>query len=221
MSGLNESAVVIRDELLGNDSEVRAEFASHFSAEIEAFAVHMGRAVDEWQMFDVADSQDRALVSAIVYCAITLNIMSLKLFLSGHIVVAGNCFRQGLEAIALALLCSDKDLPMRQSFIVERYSSKNAIRDVCKHRKRLGLLPGTEVQLRDAEVFYGNYSHVTMLTVASTVPLAGEEVGAYVGSSFDSAKIHAYRKEVGGRVSLSSIFVNFIQAVKFNVAKWS
>lgn len=29
-----------------------------------------------------------------------------------------------------------------------------------------------------------------------------------------------YDKEVSGRVSLAAVFENFVQAVKFNVAKW-
>src|SRR5438105_8451774 len=49
--------------------------------------------------------------------------------------------------------------------------------------------------------FYHHYSHITRLTIASTVSFS--EPGVYVGASFDHGKIKGYRKEVIGRLGLA------------------
>lgn len=153
-----------------------------------------------------------------MHAAITLHIVSFKLFLSGHAVPAGNVFRQVIESIALALLCSCKELTVLRSFMKGDYSSKNAVRDVVRNWKKLGLIDGASQQLQDAQKFYGQYSHVTRLTLANMISFS--EPGAYVGASFDQGKLDAYKKEVNGRVGLAEVFANAIAAVKVNLAKW-
>jgi hypothetical protein len=142
----------------------------------------------------------------------------MQLFLSGHTVAAGNMFRQVLESIALALLCSSRGLDFLRRFIDDRYSSNNAVRDVLRNAAKLGVLrDGLEV-LKNAHASYSKYSHPTKLTIASVIPLSGK--GVYVGASFDEDKLFAYEKEIKGRLGLAKAFPSFITAVKLNVAKW-
>jgi hypothetical protein len=56
------------------------------------------------------------------------------------------------------------------------------------------------------------------MTIASYVSF--QELGLYVGASFDEGKVEAYRKEVEGRVSLASTFHNFVEGVKINLSQW-
>lgn len=219
MENLAEATEVIQREITSDDSEVRAEYLSHFAADSQRFSIAMARAVMKWREIDnCMGDERRAFVSALVHSAISMHVVSFKLLLSGHIVAAGNVFRQVVEAIALSLLCSSKDLPCLAGFMDGRYSTKNAVRDVVRNWKKLGLLDGASKQLQDAQDFYSQYSHVTRLTLANSISLS--EPGAYVGACFDAAKIDAYRKEVAGRVSLSEVFTNFIAAVQANLAKW-
>lgn len=173
----------------------------------------------KWRDIDnCMGDERRAYVSALVHSAISMHIVSFKLLLSGHIVAAGNVFRQVVEAIALSLLFSSKDLPFLAGFMDGKYSTKNAVRDVVKNWKKLGLLGGASKQLQNAQDFYSQYSHITRLTLANSISFS--EPGAYLGACFDVGKIDAYRKEVAGRVSLSEVFANFIAAVQANLAKW-
>ncbi len=206
-------------ELASTDSEVRADYLKHFEPDARAFSEAMAQAVLAWKEFDNGiKSQERAYVSALIHAAITLHIISLKLFLSGHMVAAGNLFRQVIESIALSLLCSSKDLTVLTRFMEDKYSSSIAVSDVIRHWRKLGLLEGSVQQFKDGQAFYHKYSHITRLTLANLISFS--ETAAYVGAAFDEGKIDAYKKEMNARVSLAEVFPNFIAAVQANVVKW-
>lgn len=209
----------IHAQLRSDDSEVRAEYLKHFGREARTFSSAMAAAYRRWQDFDktVRDNDKRAYVSALVFTGITLHILSMKLFLSGQAVASGNLLRQVIETIALALLCSGKELGVLGRLMDNNYSSKHTIRDVLRHRKRLGVNDGIET-LRRAQEFYGNYSHPTLLTIAAGMSFS--ESGIFVGAAFDDGKLEAYRKEANGRVSLAETFPNFVEGVIANVEKW-
>ena len=96
----------IRSEIKGDLSDVRREFLEHFESDAERFVDLMARAFLRWSELDRGAGQDlkKANVSGLVFSAVTQHIISLRLFLSGYIVSAGNTQRQVLETIALALL---------------------------------------------------------------------------------------------------------------------
>jgi len=216
---LEQGRETIYKELTSDDSGVRAEYLKLFEAEAKVFAEAMARAVVAWRRLDnEAKDERRGYVAALVYAAITLHVVSLKVFLSGHIVAAGNLFRQVIESIALALLCSGKELDVLDRFIADKYSSKDAARDVLRHWERLGLKPDASQPLKDAQQFYHMYSHISRLTLANLISFS--ERGIYVGASFDKGKVDAYKKEVSGRVNLAKVFENFVEGVEMNVAKW-
>jgi hypothetical protein len=182
----------------------------------------MAHAFIRWRSFDneVMGDERRGYVSALVYTAITVHILSLKLFLSGHTVAAGNLFRQVIECIALALLCSGKDLDVLARFMEDKYSSKVAIRDVIRQYKKLSLKDDALEVLKKSQEFYNKYSHITKMTFATGMSFSKNGV-LYVGSSFDEGKVEDfYKKEVNGRLSLAKVFSNFIEGVAANVAKW-
>jgi hypothetical protein len=175
----------------------------------------------KWRMFDneVKDNEKRAYISALVYTAITLHVLSMKLFLSGQTVAAGNLSRQVIESIALALLCSCGDLDVLRHFMNDKYSSTVAVRDLLRHNKKLSLnVDGLEA-LSYFQEFYHRYSHVTKATFAIGMSFS-EEGGLYIGAMYDKDKAEAYTKEVKARLSLAEVFLNFIDGVAANVAKW-
>jgi hypothetical protein len=210
-------------ELTADDPKIRASYLKHFGAEVEEFSDAMTSAFMNWRSLDVNSEKDNrhAYVSAIVYTAISLHIQSLKAFLSGLSVPAGNLMRQTLETIALALLCSGKDLGVLDRFMAQKYSTNYAIGNVIRKVERLGLEKEGVEALREGQKFYHNYSHPTHLTMAAAVKFSDKGIaGLYVGAAFDERKLEVYRKEVAGRLSLARAFSGFIDGVKVNVAKW-
>ena len=141
------------------------------------------------------------------------------MLLSGQTVAAGNLFRQVIESIGLALLCSGKSLDVLSRFMEDNYSSTAAVRDVLRHAKKLSLKGDALNALKNSQDFYHKYSHITKMTIA--VGMSFEQRGGlYVGASFDNGKLDAYVKEVNGRTSLANVFPNFVAGVAANVAKW-
>ena len=220
MESFAESKGKIIAEITSDEPDVRSSYLKRYPEQVEDFATGMANAVLAWRDLDTGSEKEegRAYVSALVYCAITLHIQSMRLFLSGHPIAAGNLSRQVVEAIALALLCSSKQLTVLQRFKEDKYSPNDAVRDLLRHYEKLGLRKdGLEV-LKGAQEFFHKFSHPTKMTIAAITSFSVE--GLYVGASFDDGKVAEYDKEVSGRVSLAGVFANFVEAVKVNVAQW-
>ncbi|MFT4432553.1 hypothetical protein ACMX25_04040 [Caballeronia sp. 15715] len=107
-----------------------------------------------------------------------------------------------IEALALPLLGSGKSLTLLDQFDAGKYSTNVAVRDVLRNRKALGLDEHGVKLLEIAKNFYHNHSHFSRLTVATVI--AFEEVGLYVGASFDEAKFDQYDSEVASWTTSSS-----------------
>ncbi|WP_428606610.1 hypothetical protein [Sedimenticola sp.] len=221
MESIEKAQEVILKEITSDNSDVRSEYLEMFGKEIESFSNSMAQAYIKWKEFDneINGDERRAMVSAVVYSAISLNIASLSVFLSGHTVASGNLMRQVCESIALALLCSGKTLNVLDRYRDDKYSTTVAVRDVIRHAKALSLHGDALEVLKNSQEFYHKYSHVTNMTIA--IGMSFSQKGAlYVGASFDEGKIDIYKKEVAGRVSLAGVFTNFVEGVSSNVSKW-
>jgi hypothetical protein len=220
MDGFEEARKKIFAEITTDDPEVRAEYLTRFGTEAKEFSKVMAQVMQTWlkEHGDAQGNETRVQVFALVFMAVYLHIGSMKLLLSGNTVAAGNLFRQTLETIALALLCSGKDLDFLDRFNKGQYSTSNAIRDVLRNVDRLGLKEDGVKALRDGQEFYHKYSHVTKLTIGVAESFAGE--GIYVGASFDKGKLESYAKGVAGRLDLARVLNSFVAAVKANVTKW-
>lgn len=220
METLEESRAKILAELTSDDLEVRAEYLKLFEADAQEFSTSMAQAFMKWRTLDadLQGNENRAYISSLVFTAIGIHILSLKLFLSGHIVAAGNIFRQAVEFIALAFICSSKELGILEKFMNDRYSTSNAVRDVLRHSEKLGLKRDGVQALKDAQEFYSKFSHPTQLTLTTFVSFSGE--GLYVGANFDRGKVQAYRQEVNRRVNLAKVFPNFVDGIIANAAGW-
>lgn len=221
METFEDARKAIRTEITSDNAEVRAEFLKRFGPAVEKFSAAMARAFGNWRTLDaeIKGDEKRAYVSALVFTAVTLHIQSMKLFLSGHQVAAGNMSRQVVESIALALACSSKELNVLDRFIEGKYSTNDAVRDAMRHCDKLGVNKDAATTLSNTQDFYNKYSHPTHLTLA--IGMSFSKAGLlYVGASFDEGKLDAYKKEIEARVSLAEVFPNFVDGVRANVAKW-
>jgi hypothetical protein len=218
VQSLDEGRTKILAELRGEeDDSVRKEFWQRFEKELTEFVEVMSESYLALRPIDAAVKGDegRGIVAALVYSTLMLHVLSMKLLLSGHIVAAGALSRQVLEAIALSLLCSKKDLGVRARFANDQYSANDAVAHVIRKCKELNLKPDGVKLLRDAQTFYHQYSHVSKFTIAAA--LSFSEEGLYVGTSFDIGKLDSYSKEVLGRLSLARVLPNFVAAVEQNL----
>ena len=141
MKTFEEARRAILTELTSDNSEVRAEYLAHFASDVEEFAEAMAKAFRNWRALDgdLRGNEKRAYVSALVFSATTLHILSLKLLVSGYLVPAGSLMRQVVESISLALLCSDSSLNTLDRFMIGRYSTNTAVRDVLRNATNLGV----------------------------------------------------------------------------------
>lgn len=221
MENLTEAQEKICKELTGDDLEVREEFLKHFRKEVIEFSEGMAEAFLNWRTLDedAATNDKLAFLSAFVFTSINLHILSMKLFLSGHLVASGNLFRQVLETITLALLSSGKNLNILEQFMKKQYSMKEkSIRDLKRNSSNLGLEKKAIDAICNAYNQYHEYSHLSYLTIGSGASFSNKKL--YVGGSFDEGKIELYEEELSRRLSLSNVFSNFIDAVKENFSKW-
>ena len=221
MENFKEARDNIFREITSDDAGVRAEFLEHFSSEMKTFSEKMGRAVVTWRLMDsdLKGDNKRAGVSALVFTAIDLHIVSMKLFVSGYSVAAGNLSRQTVETISLAIVCSKKELGILDRFLANKYSTSDAVRDALRYSKKLGLHDDGIIAIKQAREFYHSYSHPSKMTIANLISFSHPGT-IYMGANFDQGKIDAYRKEINNRVRLSMLFCNFIDGVKNTVAKW-
>ncbi|MEW8390625.1 MAG: hypothetical protein AB2651_02525 [Candidatus Thiodiazotropha sp.] len=219
METFEEAAQIIHREIVNDDPEIRNNFLRLFASEEKEFSEAMARAVQAWRSLDqyVTDNKSQ-YVWGLVHAAISLHISSMKLLLSGHVVAAGNLFRQVIESMCLAFLCANKDLSVLSQFMNDQYSSSKAVRQAIANWEKLGLNDGAYEQLKVVEDFYHKYSHITRLTLANLIPSSGP--GAYVGAVFDEGKVDGYREEVHRRLEMARVFYSFVAGVKKNLSKW-
>lgn len=221
MQESQEASAIILGELTSTDEDVRADYMSYFRSDVEIFSRSMGQALVGWQDLDscIPRGEKGAYVPALVYISITLHISSMKVFLSGNSVGAGNLFRQAIEAVALAFLCSKENLTFLDRFIDNKYSANHAVRDVCRNAQKLGLDMTTVEWVKQVHKFTHQYSHPTFLTLAATRSLSMP--GLYLGGAFDKSKIEAYKKEVLLRMRWAEGISRFIEKVKANMSNSS
>jgi len=214
MRTLEEARTKLLAELRADeDADIRKDFWTRYEKGIDEFVGSMAAAYVDLNAVEaqVKGDEGRGLVAALAYTALMLNLLSMKLFLSGHIVAAGALFRQVLESIALALLCSKRELGVRQRFQNDAYSANDAVTHLVRRSKQLNLKPDAVQRVQDAQKFYHKYSHVGRLTIASAMAFDG--AGLYVGAAFDKGKLNSYDQEFQGRRSLAAVLPNFIAAV--------
>jgi hypothetical protein len=226
MPDRNHEIAELREIVLGDlqstDEAARAAFRREFGEDLSTFAESTTTALDLWSQFRETlreDDQRRLTVAAVAFTAINQNISSYKLFMYGYTVASGSLFRQVLEGVSLAFLCSAKSLTVLDRFIENKYSTKNAVAELAKHARKVHVNSAAMQQLTRAYEFYHKYAHLTRLTIAAgtNFSLAGApNVGAY----FDPAKLPEYRKEIKGRLSFAKVLPNIMTGVARNVAAW-
>jgi hypothetical protein len=198
---------LVLNDLRSKDDEARAAFDKEFGDQLPVFADATVTALDVWATFrDTIQDTNQ-------------NISSYKLFISGYTVASGALFRQVLEGVSLAFLCSAQSLTVLDRFLENKYSPNKAVADLAKHAKKVHVNRAAFQTLVDQYDFYHKYAHLTRLTIAAGANLS---LGGLpnVGAHFDPGKLVEYGKEVRSRVSFAKTLPNFVRGVAHNVATW-
>lgn len=220
MTTLEQNRALIIGEINSDDSEVRAQYMKEFEDDVAAFGDAMAQAMVEWSALDslVSGNEKKGYVVGIAYAALALHTTSMKLFLSGHFIAAGNMTRQVVECIAMAVLCSARDIDVLSRFMEGNYSTNDAVRDVRRQAKNLTLNVDGFAALKSLQEFYHQHSHLSRMTLAAMLSFSGD--GTYIGGSFDAGKIEAYRTEVSDKISLAKVLPNVFKGVGAQLGAW-
>jgi hypothetical protein len=220
MTPFPASRLKVFAEITRDSRAVRHEYLRTFAEEVQQFSDVMGDVLGRWlEAFAALPEDDpKRKVLSLAYVSMSLHVASMKLFLSGQQIAAGNVMRQVVESIALTFLCSSKELDILQRFDNDRYSTKNAIRDVRKNVAKLKLKSNALAALEASQEFYSKFSHPTKMTLGAFESFAGE--GIYVGAAFDPGKVKHYRSEVANRLRLTKVFPSFLQTIERNLGTW-
>ena len=207
--------------LLGaGDPEVQGSFVERYKSSLDDFIAEMTKAIKCWKRVDsrVQGSEEIAHVSSLVFGVINNHIVSMKLFLMGLPIAAGNMDRQVIEGMALALLVSRRDIGVRKKYMEGKYSTHKALRDAKRYASKLGIDPVAVQQFELGSKFRDQLSHPSFMTVAHSMFLnpTGRPM---IGGFFDKGKLEIYDKEVKIHVSLASTMCNFIEGVEQNLVE--
>ena len=224
---LNHPDQVIK-ELFEDDRWVKDEFAKHLAADLTELSERLAACFKALPQLnseaEKVGTQQTALVAGFAFGVVDDLLISTKLLISGKLMAAGNLMRQAVEGIAVAVLCSSKDL-----LIIEQ--KKNTPTTACYWEKlvagdprahghranallainqtRLGISADAVTRLKQARSHYNLFSHPGTFGLASRVAL-GKEGQVYAGGHFDIEKVGGYRIEVGERIGLCGVLPNLI-----------
>jgi hypothetical protein len=215
---LNKSHIL--NEVTRENRSVRLSYVRAFATEANDFSIVLGDTLANWQeMYRSAQDDERQKkVIALGYMTISLQVSSMKLFLSGQQVASGNLMRQAIESSGLTLLCSCKDLSMLDRFDRDEYTTQNTINDVVKYATKLNLKKTHLASLQVAHKHYCKFSHPSKMTLGTLESFTGK--GIYLGAAFDHGKEKYYKTEVSNRLKFARNAPGFLKAVKHNLSAW-
>jgi hypothetical protein len=169
-----------------DDEEVRQHFFKNFGDQISQFETTMKDVFQRWLDFDKSfrKDQDSGTVVGVLYMMIVRLIQSMNLLITGNITLSGAAMRQVIEAIAVAILFSKRELPYLKLAWQKKFSVNKAVDKIIKHQKKLKLDKEALKIMKDSITFYDKFSHPTILAMGDTMQLDGIGI-YYLGASFD------------------------------------
>jgi hypothetical protein len=211
----NDSTVAQIHRVLTEDApSTRQSFLDLLSTEIDDFAALMAGVLDMCDQFrQFADGDENVeKVYWLLFGAIQGHLSSMRLLVDGFFVPSCSLQRQVLESIAMALLISKPELGVAERFSDGKYSSNKAIQDVIRHADTLNVNQRAMEAIKQWAKFYDQFSHPTMMTIASYSSFEEPEK-RHVCGHFDQAKIKQYKIEATAKVKLARILSGVISGI--------
>jgi len=210
------TAIIFGDE----DPSIRHEFVGHYSDEIEEFVSLMTKAFECRSRLDKLLTKNQkgeeAYISTLLYTALHSHVVSLKLFISGLLVPAGNTQRYVLECIAMALLLSRPSIGVADKYMADKYSTTKAVRDLVRNHGALKLNRDVLKKFESSIKHYDKFSHPTRLSLIGVAPFSSNGSQIIFGGAYDPGKDFVYKEELKFKNGLAGIFPNLIQGIEQN-----
>lgn len=215
---------VVIHELFDSDESVRTQFKNKFAPQAIAFSEAIAPAFGRFPKLseDGQHSVQTALICGFVHGVLDDLVTSMKLLLTGKLTSSGNLFRQAIEGVCMAVMCSHQGplhIGGKESIywkLVESQAKEIegnlAARQFLKNWDRLGVdLEGAQ-QLKTTLEAYHQHSHAGVMAMAYRMELSPNGV-IYIGGHFDEAKVNGYQAELLQRIELAKLAVQTIDAV--------
>lgn len=212
----NKSTITLVEDFLTEDAPaIRRLFLDTLSSELADFVPMMAQTFDLCEQFrEFSEGDDsREKVYWLLFNAVQGHLISMRIFVDGFLVPSCSLQRQVLESIAMALLVSKPELGIAERFSDEKYSSSKAIQDVIRKAGILNIDPSGMETIKKMAKFYDQFSHPTLLTIASYSSFDKPEQ-RYIGGAFDQGKIDQYKIECASRVKLAELLCNAISGIR-------
>ncbi|WJN72108.1 hypothetical protein [Burkholderia anthina] len=204
---------VVRQELLDADQDVREAFAGALEPELGPLAAALAECFARWRLIrdavTAAPAPRTDLLNALVFGALDDLVVSAKLLLTGKAAASGNVFRQAIEGVAMAMLCStDADLILqarpRQGDARGCYwqrvmagddrlvEGQRALQQLAWNAEALRLPPGWIDWLTNTQKLYSGVSHASLVTMSLRTNFHSPGAISF-GAHFDPEKVWSYR----------------------------
>ncbi|KUZ97525.1 hypothetical protein WI40_14710 [Burkholderia ubonensis] len=199
--------------LLDDDRAVRDAFAHALAPELRMLAEALAECFARWRPIRDAASARSAprtdLMNGLVHGALDDLIVSVKLLVAGKAAAAGNVFRQAIEGIAMAVLCStDEELVLqarpKQGAVRGCYwarvmagddrlvEGQRALQQLALNAEVLRLPSGWIDWLTETQKLYSGVSHASLVTMSLRTNFQSPEAVSF-GAHFDPEKVWWYR----------------------------
>ncbi|MBO1859101.1 hypothetical protein J4G52_36700 [Burkholderia cenocepacia] len=210
--GLTDPQIVLQ-ELLDADEGVRDAFARALQPELSPLAAALAECYARWRPIrdaaTVLPAPRTDLLNAFVFGALDDLIVSAKLLLAGKAAASGNVFRQAIEGVAMAVLCStDEELVLnvrpKQGDVRGCYwervmaggdrlvEGQRAVQQLAWNAGALRLPSGWIDWLTEAQKLFSGVSHASVVTMSLRTNLHSPETISF-GAHFDPEKVWWYR----------------------------
>jgi len=209
----------IRATILSTNEDVRKQFLQYFGSEVDNFVSNLAHVYDRMRGLAARVSHDRrsAWADEFLFTAFNSLLTSFHLLISGFNVASGNLMRHHGEAVAMALLLSHRQIDTFASIDKDpqKFSVHKAL-DLARKKRNARLLGIDGLGWRKFQElisFYDQYSHPSVFAVSSghNFSLSGYR---QIGGEFDTAKLDAYRKEIGLRISAGQRLYETVEVIE-------
>jgi len=209
---LTDPQTVLRT-LLDDERAVRDAFAHALEPELATLAEALAACFARWRPLREAAAALSAprtdLMNGFALGALDDLVVSVKLLLAGKAAASGNVFRQAIEGVAMAVLCStDAELVIqarsKQGDIRGCYwervmtgddrlvEGQRALQQLTWNAEGLQLRPGWIHWLTETQKLYSGVSHASLMTISLRTSFQSSNAVS-VGAHFDSEKLGWYR----------------------------
>ncbi len=219
-----EKTIYIENILFSSDKKTINKFKEHFQKEINDFIGKGMLVYEAWKEFDSIknyniDKLQKAYISGFLFNGLNNLVISTKLLVRGLLIPSGNLCRNVIESVSVAILCTDKTIPVFNEILEKTFRASSAPSKLQKYQSQLGINPFAVSQILNRWKFYHDYSHATEFNLATIIYSATEGKDIIFGTIFDEGKVEIYGKELKGRSDLAQMEFDAIQGIKDTLAK--